>query len=508
MKFLHAKAFFICLAAIHLLSQQVCRVSAEVRKPAVAGLFYPAEPDVLKKQVDLFLEKAEPKTFCASDTSIAGIVVPHAGYQFSGETAASAFKSLHGRTFDRFIFLGVDHRTRFPSVSLWAEGSFETPLGNVPVDKELTDRILGASDIFIANPAQHEQEHSIEVLLPFFIETFGLKPSVFITLGGPPENGSLLGEKLLEIIDSLKPSERVLLIASTDWSHYHDSSTAKTLDERGIELTLAMDQEALKAEMISGGTELCGINAVLALITVMKACSARAVLLDRSDSSRGSGDSSRVVGYASILFEAGRRAISEKIQSGPHSDRNMNEEKPMDFGAEALAAVRKTLEAVLARKSRPAVVFTDPRFQENRGLFVTLKKRGELRGCIGLVEAIRPLKQGIQDMAVAAALEDPRFPPVTLEELSDISIEVSILSEMIPVNDIEEIQVGRDGLLLRKYPNSGLLLPQVATEWGWDRETFLNQLCLKAGLMPGSHKASDAKLYRFTAEIFSEKKDE
>ena len=176
----------------------------------------------------------------------------------------------------------------------------------------------------------------------------------------------------------------------------------------------------------------------------------------------------------------------------------------MDFGKEALNAARKTLEEILSRRPRPQFSFSDSRFSENRGLFVTLKKNGDLRGCIGLVEGFRPLKEGIQEMAIAAATQDTRFRPVTKDELDEITIEVSILSPMMRVENISEIEVGRDGLLLRKGRSSGLLLPQVAVEWGWDRDEFLNNLCLKAGLPPGSHLAQDAKLHRFNAEIFSE----
>ncbi len=177
----------------------------------------------------------------------------------------------------------------------------------------------------------------------------------------------------------------------------------------------------------------------------------------------------------------------------------------MDMHQEALTAVRKTLEAVLAGKPQPKVEFHDPRFREECGVFVTLKKHGELRGCIGLIQGVQPLGDAIQEMAVAAATRDPRFPAVTLAELPEIDIEISVLSPMIPVKSLDEIQVGRDGVLLKRGYRSGVFLPQVATEQGWDRDTFLQHLDLKAGLPVGTHRQADAELFRFTAEVFGEK---
>jgi AmmeMemoRadiSam system protein A len=176
----------------------------------------------------------------------------------------------------------------------------------------------------------------------------------------------------------------------------------------------------------------------------------------------------------------------------------------MSFAKEALQAVRKTLEEVLAGRPAPSLSFNDPRFKEHCGIFVTLKKQGELRGCIGLVRGIEPLSQAIGEMAQAAALHDPRFPPVSLSELSEIDIEISVLTPMSKVEDIAEIKIGRDGLMLQYRGHSGLLLPQVPVEWNWNVEEFLENLCHKSGLPPGSHLQPGALLQKFSADIFSE----
>ncbi len=477
----------------------------EVRPAAVAGSFYPSDADSLGKMVEGFLGQASPSVTCSGASRLVGLVSPHAGLIYSGPTAGVAFKSLWGNAFDRVYFLGVDHRVGLPIVSIWKDGAFDTPLGPVPVDATASAELLAASPLFEDQPRMHLEEHSIEVQLPFFIKALGMRPSVFVTVGGGPENGVVLGRALLKAIRAFPG--RTLIVASSDWSHYHDAATAKTLDEEGVKKVLALDVDGLQKACTSGSTELCGLNGVVALMTVMKEAGAKGVLLERTDSAKGSGDSTRVVGYAAMLFESPGLGPEKAPGLGPEKapTQGTKEDTSMDHQKEALAAVRKTLEAVLAGKEIPGISFKSPRFKDPSGVFVTLKKHGELRGCIGFVEAIRPLGDAIQEMAVSAATRDPRFPPVTLAELKEIDIEVSILTPMYPVKDLSEIQVGRDGLMLRKFPNSGLLLPQVATEYGWDRDTFLDHLCLKAGLEPGSHKSPDAKLFRFSAEVFGEK---
>jgi AmmeMemoRadiSam system protein B/AmmeMemoRadiSam system protein A len=502
-----------------------------LRAPAVAGAFYPGTAEALGPLVEGLLARAPAVEPAATASRLVGLIVPHAGYQYSGPTAALGFKSVAGQTFDRVYFLGVDHRSGRPTVSLWADGGYDTPLGPVPADATTSQELLVADPALVVDPRQHVAEHSLEVLLPFYLKTVGARPAVFLSVGGPPENGLRLGDLLRRHLAGV--AGRVLIVASTDWSHYHDAATAQRLDQVGIDAVLALDAPRLLEACRRETTELCGLNGVLALTTLMKAAGGRARLLARTDSSAASGDTSQVVGYAAILCEAeglpaSTPAIDRQEHSPPESSppgsgtgsgpvrlgqgstpetatATREEEAMNEMHKEALAAVRTTLEAVLAGRPRPALTFRHPRFAEKCGVFVTLKKHGELRGCIGLLQGVEPLGEAIQEMAVAAATRDPRFPQVTLDELKEIDIEISVLSPMIPVANLDEIVVGRDGLLLKKGFRSGVLLPQVATEYGWDRDTFLEHLCLKAGLPPGSHKAPDAQLLRFTAEVFGEK---
>ena len=465
----------------------------ESRKPAVAGAFYPSDPRELTTMVDDFLKSASPRTFPASGTRIVGIVVPHAGYIYSGQTAAIGFKAIGDYKFDRVYFLGVDHHCGLPVISLWTKGGFETPSGSVPVDVAATDELLKAGEPIRDEPAMHLREHSLEVMMPFFLKTFGQKPAIFATVGGLPENGIKFGKEIIRQL-GVFPG-KVLIIASSDWSHYHDQETAKGLDDRGLKSVLAVEPEKLLEDVKDGKTELCGLNPVLTLLTVMKAVNAKATLLDQTDSAKASGDASRVVGYASVLFQA----------DSVHMEKSQKEEISLEFKTEALNAVRKTIESYLSGGKIPEIEFKHSRFSEKCGVFVTLRKRGELRGCIGMIEGRKPLAEGIQTMAIAAATDDPRFPAVTSSELKEISIEISVLTPPVAVNHLDEIVAGRDGVILRKGYNSGVFLPQVATEQGWNRDTFLDHLDLKAGLPVGSHKEKDAKLFKFTADVFGEK---
>ena len=165
---------------------------------------------------------------------------------------------------------------------------------------------------------------------------------------------------------------------------------------------------------------------------------------------------------------------------------------------------RQTVMAAVAGEPAPDLATDDPDLREPRGAFITLKKAGQLRGCIGYIEPRAPLIEAVADNAESAALRDPRFTPVTPEELPDISIEISALTPLEPVADVEEIEVGRHGLVLSRGPNRGLLLPQVPVEWGWDREEFLEHTCLKAGLPPEAWRHDDTELLCFEAEVFSE----
>jgi AmmeMemoRadiSam system protein A len=188
--------------------------------------------------------------------------------------------------------------------------------------------------------------------------------------------------------------------------------------------------------------------------------------------------------------------MEEKTKSS--TETNLTDDEKMTLHNIALTAIKKRLE----NKSSAIPQTTADTLNEKRGAFVSLHKNGQLRGCIGYVHGVKPLAETINDMAIAAAFQDPRFPPLKENELSDIDIEISVLTPMKQISDIDQIEVGKHGLMMIKGPYSGLLLPQVATQYNWDRETFLSETCQKAGLSANAWKDEDIEIYIFSADIF------
>ncbi|MEW6709778.1 MAG: AmmeMemoRadiSam system protein B [Candidatus Riflebacteria bacterium] len=463
---------------------------AAERQPAVAGTFYPDSPEKINDLIKQFIESSKSTATLASGSDLTALIVPHAGWIYSGQTAVSGFKAISELKFDYCIFLGVDHRSSLSENGLWADTGFKTPLGTVAVDRSLTGYF--EAEGLRHSPSQHVNEHSIEVLLPFFQHFFPRSSAAFISCGGGIEQANALAAILKKIVGRL--SGHVLLVVSTDWSHYHHAERAKELDSKGIESVIRLDAAALLEKCRKGESELCGFNGVYAATKLLAGASGTAQLLAQTDSSFASGDRDRVVGYAAILLQGTKKNL----------EKNTTRENTMGFQKEALDAVRKTLESHLSGQKSGPLKFSDPRFKEKSGVFVTLKKHGELRGCIGFIIGYEPLETAIPQMAISAATHDPRFNPVTADELKDIRIEISVLTPMQDVKDISEIKIGRDGLLLQMGGRSGLLLPQVPVEWNWDVEEFLENLCHKAGLPAGSHLNPQAHLQRFSADVFGE----
>jgi hypothetical protein len=472
-------------------------VLATNRPMAVAGTFYPDNPDEIRNQIKQFLKQTNTKFQIAPENDLIAIIVPHAGWIYSGKTAVSAFKAIKDQNFDQTIFIGVDHRTGKSTIGAWPDGCFKTPSGKITIDEKLTKMLLDNDKIIVADKTQHTREHSLEVLLPFFQYFFPDKKAAFLSCSGPLTNAFSLGSSLKSILEKLPG--KTLLIVSTDWSHYHSAKEAKELDMRAIDSVLQLNSKKLVNDCQNNRAELCGIHGVIATIEIFKNASASTKLLERTDSSEASNDTSKVVGYASIVIQASKSDLQNNTQTFYEKETNN-----MSFEKEALEAARKTLEKHL--RNQPAInfKFNDSRFEEKRGVFVTLKKNGELRGCIGFIQGVEPLKNALPKMAVSAATKDPRFKPVTYEELDQIKIEISVLSELVKVNDISEIEIGRDGLLLQLGGNSGLLLPQVPVEWNWDLKEYLKNLCYKAGLPAGSYQHPQALLQRFSAQVFGE----
>jgi AmmeMemoRadiSam system protein B/AmmeMemoRadiSam system protein A len=407
--------------------------------------------------------------------------------------AAYSFKQLMGLTYDVAVIIASDHQSPLSRpISVWAEGGFETPLGVVPVDTKLAQALIEASPHITFDPAAHDGEHPIEIEIPFLQRVCPSCSILPVLMGAEDEETvQALTDALLEVL----PDRRVVVIASSDLSHYPTYNDALGVDGATLGAIETFDptqvRETIDKTMATGISNLatcaCGKGPILVTMKVAKGLGANTVTILRyANSGDTGGDSSQVVGYGAVMFyryeppdltparreellTLARTTIREYLQSGRISD-------------------YETEDPVLIRRS---------------GAFVTLEEHGELRGCIGHTWANLPLYQVVQQMAVEAATRDPRFRPLTQEELADITVVISVLSPFRRVTDVEQIQVGTHGLMLFAGNQRGLLLPQVPVENGWDREEFLDELCLKAGLPVGCQQEG-AMLYAFTAVVFRE----
>ncbi|MCX5692543.1 MAG: AmmeMemoRadiSam system protein B [Candidatus Omnitrophica bacterium] len=467
--------------------------SEDIRKPAVAGMFYPGNKGELAGKVDDFLANAEKSDI---EGRVLAIIVPHAGYEYSGQVAAHSFKQLEGTDFKKIIIISPSHYVAFDGISVYNKGSFETPLGIVKIDEGLADRIMAKDKRFIFYPEAHLKEHAIEVELPFLQRAYKDRDFriVPIVMGIPAsEDMKILSDALYDVAD-----KDTLVIISVDLSHYYPYDKAVKLDTSGISAIEKLDAEWLMQQIDSKNTEIDAPVAVLAGIMFANRHNAKAVLLKYANSGDVTGDKSRVVGYSSILIYVPEGA--EEKGGLIMEDEYLNKEEKKKLLEIARFSI---IEAVTGKRQFYPNV-TEEKLKENCGAFVTLNERGQLRGCIGYIQAVKPLYETVKDVAKSAAVNDYRFNPVTQDELDKLELEISVLTPLKKIKDISEIEVGRHGLYMKKGFNSGLLLPQVATEYNWDKETFLKETCRKAGLPQDAWKDKATEIYIFSAEIFGD----
>ena len=332
--------------------------------------------------------------------------------------------------------------------------------------------------------------------LPFLQQTLGVFPLVPILIMDQTYGTC---EQVGRAIARAVQGKKVLLVASTDLSHYHPYDEAVRMDRVILDDLQAFDPKQLSRDLESGKAEACGGGPVTAVMIAARDLGAtRADVLKYLNSGDVTGDRSGVVGYVAAAFlrdpapgkESGRRRPGVRI--------GLTEEEKKVLHQIARAAIEKRL----GRDKFPEADLSGEHLRENRGAFVSLHKRGQLRGCIGTIQPAKPLHRVVEDMAAAAAFEDSRFSPLSLEELKDVELEISALTPLEKVKDIEDIEVGKHGLYIRKGFYSGLLLPQVATDYNLNRQAFLEETCRKAGLPRNAWKEKGTELFMFSAEVF------
>ena len=465
------RLFFTVLCLLLVAAPAGCQT--ETKDPAVAGTFYPADKSALKVTVEGFIAKAEK---LPSNGKILALISPHAGYEYSGQVAAYGYKQIQASDIRKVILVGPSHHSGFKGASVYTRGSFRTPLGEIKINEKIAQSLLNESADVKFYPEAFQKEHSLEVQLPFLqtvLKDFTIVP---ILIGSPSrQTFEHLISKLTEILD-----EKTLLIASTDLSHYHDYSAAKEMDTKIISAVERLSTKDTVELLSTSKAELCGGFPVIIVIEAVRRSGANfGVVFKYANSGDVTGDKDRVVGYASI-----------GLYRSPYTEEERKE---------LLSLARSAVTEYVINGTSLSVEMKNAKFKADGAVFVTIKEKGSLRGCIGHIQAVMPLYQSIINNAIAACSSDPRFPPMKKEELKDMDIEISILSPFVPLKDVKDIQVGKHGLYIMKGMQSGLLLPQVATEFGWDRDAFLEHVCMKAGMPKDAWK--DAELYTFTAEI-------
>jgi len=464
----------------------------ENREPAFAGKFYPETESALKKQLEELFTEAnqtqEPQK-CPQ-----ALISPHAGYIFSGKVAASAFNQIpEDAAYKRVFILASSHQFLFGGAAVFISGNYITPLGEIKVDTKLARELIESDEIFRDYDEAHEHEHSLEVQLPFL--QYKLKNDFLLV---PIILGTNNAADCEKIAKALKPyfTPENLFVISTDFSHYpeydvaveNDLTTAKAICSNNPKKVLKVLEENKQKQISHLVTSLCGWTSVLTLLHLTQNKNLEYRLIDYRNSGDAEiyGDKDRVVGYWAI-------SVYEK-------------EKPFAVSAdeqkELLQKARKSIVHFLetGKRGTPEPPLSDGILNQIAGAFVSVYVKGELRGCIGNFAKNEVLNNLVQRMAVSAAC-DYRFENLHKEELDDLELEISVLSPLKKIESVNEIELGKHGIYIKKGLNSGTFLPQVAQKTGWSLEEFLGHCASdKAGL--GWDDWKDAEIYIYEAFIF------
>ena len=479
--------------------------SRKVFPPQTAGSFYTANPAELKSQVESFINNAEPLDEL-KDRDLLVIVSPHAGYVYSGPVAGWAFAQLRDRKYTTAVVLALNHRSRAIKAGLLDMDAYATPLGEIEIDRNEVKSLLEKhGSVFRADEGLFFREHSLEVQLPF-VQVAMPETKIVPVIVATHQMDTLkkIAEALFEHFGDRKD---VIFVASTDLSHFHSYDDATKLDEKNISSILNMEVE--KIASASPGDGMCGAAGVISMIEMFRKYPDKGRKINKikyMNSGDTAGDKSRVVGYGAVAFSLDKgvrtsdsKSQASQVKSGTDSGDFTKEERE-----ELMRIAKETVRAAVEGRNYVPDEPSSDRLKKLGAAFVTLKKKGQLRGCIGHVIARIPLYQTVASVGRAAAVQDYRFSPVKPEELKDLSFEISVLTAPEPVKDVDEIVVGTHGLIMTRGSRSGLLLPQVPVEWKWTRDEFLDHTCRKAGLPYGCWKDPDTKIESFRAIVWGE----
>jgi len=428
-----------------------------IRKPVVAGQFYPGTSSQLKAMIEAFVDEKVAKE------EVIGLVSPHAGYVYSGPVAGAVISKVKFK--DTFVIMGPSHTGMGRPFSIMTQGTWETPLGKVEIDSELGKRILTTSSHLEEDNVAHQYEHSIEVQLPF-LQYF--KPDIrIVPIMLAYAGGDIYKEIGKELAKAIRESNKgVVIMASSDMTHYEPQESAQEKDTQAIQAILDLNEDELLRRVDELNISMCGYAPTVSLISAAKELGATGAELVRYQTSGDTtGDYSAVVGYAGVIITAMSPPVS---------------------------LARKTVETYVKEGKTPKPDELTPEMKEKAGVFVSIHKLGGLRGCIGTFDPqCENVAEEIINNAISSATRDPRFPPIAPDELKDLSYSVDVLTKPEPVASQDQLDPRKYGVIVESGFRRGLLLPDLE---GVDTVDHQIEICRqKAGIAPDE----PVKLYRF-----------
>ena len=516
---MNIKTILLILTTTMMMNGCKGQTQAPVVRPATqANRFYTGNARELSEEVDSFLALHRND---AKYSNVAALIVPHAGYYFSGNVAASAYMAIDlKKQYKRIFLLGPSHHEWLDGASVNTEADYyATPLGNVKVDHETAMKLTttnrtnltnkkttdyaDSTDFFYRAEA-HDREHCLEVQLPFLQRFFTHHSSLITSTDVPPIVPIVIStndyDKLKRMAEVLKPyfTDENLFVISSDFSHYPsyedayevDAKTGKAVETGDVEEFIATINANARSGKRNLHTSACGEFAIITLMLMLDNQYEVKHLMYQNSGDIDNHDHNRVVGYHSFAI------LRKDSTSFTLSDADKKTLKEI-----ALQSIKDSLDGKRMAVANSTLYTLNSKLKQRCGAFVSLHKHGHLRGCIGHFGEDYPLHEIVAEMARAAAFEDPRFMPVTRDELDDLDIEISVLTPMRRIQSLDEFELHRHGIYIKKGYRSGTFLPQVADEVNWTKEEFVGHCSQdKAGL--GWDGWKDAELYVYEAIVF------
>lgn len=492
------KIVFLVLLSVMLMA------SDNIRPYLATGPWYPADPVRLGQMLDDFF-KSIPQP--GKTGMIRGIIAPHAGFEYSGRCAAHAYRWLSPQQgIRRVILLGASHHYGFYGASVADYKTWASPLGQLAVDTEIC-RSLSGQILFRNDNAALLNEHSLENQLPFLQKILGNAGYKIV----PILLGTLREKDFAKMAAIIAPycDDKTLLVASSDLTHFGENfaytpfksdinKQLTKLDTGFIETILKLDFENYYHYHEKTGITACGFVPIGIMIRLLEKQNSSCALSDYYKSGDLNNDYSTSVSYASLVFTAADKSTNDPI--------GLSREEQLMLLDLARSTLRSYLGNVTIPQQKENQFSGYPKLGKNLGVFVTLRIKSLLRGCIGNIIGVEPLYRGVMANAVQAAADDPRFPPLQQKELEGVKIEISVMTPLQTIGDYHSIRLGIDGVVIRDGNAQAVFLPQVAAETGWTIDQFLGNLCLKAGLERDAfHRSRTMQFYIFQAQVFSEK---